>query len=67
MSSTRIIGVVLLAVGILLLYFGYNASQSVGSQFKSAFSGSMSEKAMMYYVGGAILAGVGAFLAFMRK
>jgi hypothetical protein len=51
----------------VLLYFGYTASQSVGSQFKSAFSGSMSDKAMMYYVGGAILAGVGAFLAFFRK
>jgi len=67
LGTTKIIGFVLLAVGAVLLYFGYNASQSVGSQFKSAFSGSMSDKAMMYYVGGAIVAGVGAFLAFVRK
>lgn len=67
MGNTKIIGFVLLAVGVVLLYFGYNASQSVGSQFKSAFSGSMSDRAMMYYVGGAVLAGVGAFLAFIRK
>jgi len=67
LGTTKIIGFVLLAVGAVLLFFGYNASQSVGSQFKSAFSGSMSDKAMMYYVGGAIVAGVGAFLAFVRK
>ncbi|KPK47479.1 MAG: hypothetical protein AMS22_16535 [Thiotrichales bacterium SG8_50] len=67
MGSTKIVGFVLLAVGVVLLYFGYNASQSVGSQFKSAFAGSMSDKAMMYYVGGAVLAGIGAFLAFIRK
>lgn len=67
MSGARVVGIVLLAVGVVLLYFGYNASQSVGSQLSSAFSGSMSDKAMMFYVGGAVLAAVGAFLAFLRK
>jgi len=34
MSSNKLIGFVLLALGIVLLVMGYNASQSVGSQFK---------------------------------
>lgn len=67
MGNTKIVGFVLLAVGLVLLYFGYTASESVASQVKSAFSGSMSDKAMMFYIGGAVLCGAGAFLAFIRK
>jgi len=66
MSNNKLIGFVLLGVAAVLIYFGYTASQSLGSQFKQAFSGSMSDKAMMYYVGGAVCAAVGAFLAFMK-
>jgi uncharacterized membrane protein YidH (DUF202 family) len=67
MSSNKLIGLVLLAVGIMLLVMGYNASQSVGSQFKEAFSGSMSDRATMFYLGGAVVTAVGAYLAFMSR
>ncbi len=67
MSSNKLIGFVLLAVGIMLLVMGYNASQSVGSQFREAFSGSMSDRATMLYLGGAIVTAVGAYLAFMTR
>ena len=67
MSSNKLIGFVLLAVGIMLLVMGYNASQSVGSQFKEAFSGSMSDRATMFYLGGAFVTAVGAYLAFMTR
>jgi uncharacterized membrane protein YidH (DUF202 family) len=67
MLSNKLIGFVLLAVGILLLVMGYNASQSVGSQFKEAFSGSMSDKATLFYIGGAIVTAVGTYLAFMSR
>ena len=67
MSSNKLIGFVLLAVGIMLLVMGYNASQSVGSQFKEAFSGSMSDRATMFYLGGAVVTAVGAYLAFMTS
>jgi hypothetical protein len=65
--NTKIVGFVLLGLGVALLYFGYGASQSVGAQFSKAFSGSLSEKAMMYYAGGAICMAVGAFLAFWSR
>jgi uncharacterized membrane protein YidH (DUF202 family) len=67
MGSNKLIGLVLLAVGIVLLVMGYNASQSVGSQFKEAFSGSMSDKATMFYIGGAIVTAIGAYLAFLSR
>jgi len=67
MSNNRLIGFALLGVAAVLLYFGYTASQSVGSQLKQAWSGSMSDKAMLYYAGGAVSAAVGAFLAFFSR
>ena len=67
MSSQKLIGFVLLAVGIVLLVLGYNASQSLGSQVSQAFSGSMSDKATWLYLGGAVLLAAGAYLAFLTR
>ena len=67
MSNKKLAGFVLLGVAAVLIYFGYTASQSVGSQFKQAWSGSMSDKAMLFYIGGAVSAAVGVFLAFLDK
>jgi hypothetical protein len=67
MSRNRLLGFVLLAVGIVLLVMGYNAAQSVGSQFKQAFSGSMSDKATLLYLGGAVATAIGAYLAFLNR
>jgi uncharacterized membrane protein YidH (DUF202 family) len=67
MSKNKLIGLVLLAVGIVLLVMGYNAAQSVGSQFQQAFSGSMSDKAMLFYIGGAVVTAVGAYLTFLTR
>jgi Protein of unknown function (DUF3185) len=49
------------------LVMGYNASQSVGSQFKEAFAGSMSDKATLLYLGGAVVTAIGAYLALMSR
>ena len=67
MSSNKMIGLVLLAVGIVLLVMGYNAAQSVGSQFKQAFTGSMTDKATLLYLGGAVMTAIGAYLAFLSR
>jgi hypothetical protein len=67
MSRNKLIGFVLLGVGIVLLVMGYNAAQSVGSQFKQAFSGSMSDKATLLYLGGAVASAAGAYLAFLTR
>jgi uncharacterized membrane protein YidH (DUF202 family) len=64
--NQRMIGWVLVAVGVVLLVFGYNASQSLGAQLKQGFTGSLTDKAMLYYMGGAISVAIGAFLALMK-
>jgi hypothetical protein len=63
MGTSRIIGIILVIVGIGLAYSGYGISQSVGNQIGSAFSGSPSDSVMLRYVAGAASAAVGVFLA----
>ena len=61
-------GVICLVVGAVLLYWGYHISQSVGSQFTNAFTGSPGDKPMWLYIGGAILVAVGiGQLVWKRK
>lgn len=60
---TRIIGLVLLAVGVTLLVFGYNASQSVGEQVVEGLTGRFTNQTMAYLVGGIAAIVGGAALA----
>lgn len=46
------IGVVLLIVGLILIYNGYQAQQSLGSQVSEALTGTMTDKALWLLVGG---------------
>lgn len=48
----RLIGLVLFAVGIALLIFAYNASQSLGEQVTEAVSGRFTNQSMWYLFGG---------------
>jgi hypothetical protein len=50
---------VLLAGGIVLLIFGYNAAQSASSAFSRIFTGSPSNKAIWMIVAGTIAAVLG--------
>lgn len=67
MSKNQIIGIVLLVVGVILLYFGYEASQSVGEQVVEGVSGSFTDSTVWYLVLGAAAAIGGlAMLVFRR-
>lgn len=59
--NNKIIGIVLLVVGVALLVWGYNISQSLSGQLSQTFSGSPGDKAMFMYIGGAICAALGIF------
>jgi hypothetical protein len=60
----KAIGVACLVVGVLLLVWGHNISQSVGSQVKEAVTGSPVDRAMYFYIGGAVLSIFGMFRIF---
>lgn len=61
MGIARIFGLVLLAIGIVLLIFGYNASQSVTERVVEGFTGHFTNHTMWYLIGGvaAVVGGLG--------
>ena len=60
----RPLGILLLAVGAILLFFGFQASGSVGSQVKQAFAGIPTDKAVWFIVAGGASAALGAYFSF---
>jgi uncharacterized membrane protein YidH (DUF202 family) len=52
--NNKIIGIILLVIGVALAAWGYNIYDSVGSQLSRALSGDTPVKAWAGMVGGAI-------------
>ena len=66
MGSTKLNGILLLAVGAALLYFGYNATQSTVESIGETLTGKYSDEKMIYLIGGGAAAVAGLFL-LLRK
>lgn len=64
MTNNRILALVLLAVGLILLYFAYQSSQSLGDQMTEAVTGRFTDSTTWYFILGAAstAAGVGMLL-----
>lgn len=56
----------LFIAGLLLLYFGYQEYQSIGSEVEEFFTGSPSGRAMWMLIGGAVASVVG-LVGLLRK
>jgi hypothetical protein len=65
MSSQRILGVVLLAVGVVLLLFGLNATDSLTEEVKEGLTGKYTDKTTWYILGGVALTLVGGAMALI--
>ncbi|MGA7595979.1 MAG: DUF3185 family protein [Gallionella sp.] len=61
-SAMKIIGIVLVVVGIALAFWGYRLSGTIGSQITHVLTGSDSDQVMRFYIGGAAGFIVGLFL-----
>lgn len=57
----KIIGIVLLVVGVILLYFGWEAYDSMASEASRAITGETTDEAMWYLIGGAVAVIVGIY------
>jgi len=66
MNQNKMIGIVLLVIGVIALYFGFNASNSPMEEMTEAFTGKYSDQTMLYLVGGAV-AGIAGFVMLFRK
>lgn len=65
MNLNRILGIGLLVVGILLLWFGLRATDSTSETVREGLTGRFSDKTTWYLVGGALLTIVGGGLALV--
>jgi phosphate/sulfate permease len=65
-STTKILGIALVVIGLGLAFWGYRLSGSVGSQITQAVTGSDTDKVMTFYISGAVCFVVGIFLS-MKK
>ncbi len=63
MSPQRILGIVLLIVGIVLLAFGLHASNSAVDQVSNTFIGRFTQTTMWYIIGGIGLAVIGLLVS----
>lgn len=67
MKNNQILGLALLVGGIVLLYFGYQASQSVGEQVVESFTGKFTDSTTWYFVLGAAGTVAGIYLLAFRR
>lgn len=66
MSMQRVIGIVLIVVGVFLIVIGLNASQSVVDQVSSTVRGRFTQSTMGYLIAGIASGALGAFLALFN-
>lgn len=64
MGTGRITGLVLLALGVVLLIMGITATDSVGDQMSRFFTGEFTDSTMWMLIGGTVSAIVGLGLTF---
>ena len=64
--NSKILGIVLVVVGVGLAIWGFQMSGSFGSQVSQTFTGSPTDKVMALYIGGAASLVVGLYLLFKK-
>lgn len=62
-STTKIIGIIFLVVGAGLALWGYQLSESIGSEITQAVTGSETDKVMTLYIAGAASFVAGLYLS----
>lgn len=66
MSISRVVGFVLVGLGVVLIIMGVVASQSLADSLSTTFLGRLTEGTLWYFVGGGASVLVGLVLAFGR-
>jgi len=66
MSPQRILGIVLLVVGVVLLCVGINASHSMADRVSNTFTGRFTEATTWYIVGGIASGLLGLLMVLFR-
>jgi hypothetical protein len=56
----KILSLALLAGGVVLIIYGLNASDSIGSSFSRLFTGNPTDRTIWFLIGGIVAAALGA-------
>lgn len=64
--SNKMLGIALLIIGLGLAWWGYQQSESIGSQLAETVTGSPTDKVMMLYIGGAASFVVGLLMVLKK-
>ena len=62
MNNKRVLGLGLLVLGAVLLYFGWQATDAPLEQARESLTGDYSDRTMQYIIGGAVAAAAGVAL-----
>jgi hypothetical protein len=60
----KIIGIISVVIGVLLLVWGHDMAESIGSQVQQIFTGAPTDRAMYFYIAGVALVIFGMFQIF---
>ncbi len=63
----NITGLAIIALGVVLLIFGFNASHSFSSDVSRTFTGNPTDKSMWLIIGGAAAVVVGIAMSLMGR
>ena len=66
MKTNKLIGIILIVIGAVLLYFGFNATEAPLEEVSEAVTGKYSDETMYYLVGGGIALVLGLVLFVKR-
>jgi hypothetical protein len=61
-NTNKTLGLVIFVVGLVLVYFGWQGSESIGGQLTEAVTGQYTDETMLYIVGGIVGIVVGGFM-----
>ncbi|WP_166253055.1 DUF3185 family protein [Marinobacter salicampi] len=67
MAVQKLLGVVLLVVGIALIFFGWQSTESVTEQVSETLTGRFTDETMWYLIGGVASAVAGLVMLFMKR
>lgn len=65
--NNKILAIVLLVVGLIMLFFAYQSSQSLGDQVSEAFTGNFTDSTIWFLILGAAAAVAGVGMLMFSK
>lgn len=67
MKDTKLIGLICIVAGAILLYFGWQSSQSIGDQLTESLTGRFTDDTLFFIIGGAVAVVVGLYLSLRGR